>query len=678
MEQPLTQPAGAARHETLLAHREWVRALARSLTSRADDADDVEQQTWLAALGAAPDDVRSLRAWLVVVARNAARRLRRTESRQRERAERSDVRPPAASAAELVEQADVHARLVAAVVALGEPYREAILLRYFEGLAVREVAHRAGVPVETARARLRRARAALRDRLEQDLGPARPWRLALLVLAGPAPDPVAGATAVAGGALVTIKSLALVACVAVAAIVGWSVWRPGAGGSQTTAAGGSDTAAAVGAGAGTGAPPPRPRAASDGRDVASSPDAKSPPVEPAPAAPSAPTIAVRLAATLASRDPTLDALDLTGDAPLAAFGRLADATGCDIAATRAAAAHLESRPRAAWCTLSGETSGDQALQLVANLCGVVWKVDGDRIVVQTADETVTASTTVVTVQRPAARPPAVVRGRVRDASGASVAGAEIVVHIGTPKVVASSGADGTFEIRRRGAYATWEGYVSARAAGLVPSRAVRIDAAAPTPQSVDLVVRGPAGTLQVRSTADGAPAAGAVVTIGPESPQEIAIDGGGRAFELPAIATAGADGVATVHGLVPGATAFRVALAGFQSQTVEAVIVAGEIARADVALAKRPSIAGRVRDARVALRVDDVPLRDVIAYLTRITRLNVIAHPDLGDRLDRRVSLALTDEPLENVLRMLCDQAGDATFVVNETDGVVEIRAKPK
>ena len=42
--------------EALLAHREWVRSLARRLTSNAVDADDLERDAWLAAASSRPRD----------------------------------------------------------------------------------------------------------------------------------------------------------------------------------------------------------------------------------------------------------------------------------------------------------------------------------------------------------------------------------------------------------------------------------------------------------------------------------------------------------------------------------------------------------------------------------------------------------------------------------------------
>ena len=62
----------------------------------------------------------------------------------------------ATSAAELAERADTLRCVVQAVVELDEPYRETILLRYFEGLAIDAVAARMNAPLETTRARIRR------------------------------------------------------------------------------------------------------------------------------------------------------------------------------------------------------------------------------------------------------------------------------------------------------------------------------------------------------------------------------------------------------------------------------------------------------------------------------------------------------------------------------------------
>src|SRR6185295_1660931 len=140
--------------ETLLAHRAWVRGVARAVVHDPNAADDVEQETWLAALSSPPRDESAVRGWFRVVLRNRARQGGRAESR-RERRETASARPEATpSAAELAELADTHRRVVQVVVELAEPYRETILLRYFEGLAVEDVAARTGEAARAARARV--------------------------------------------------------------------------------------------------------------------------------------------------------------------------------------------------------------------------------------------------------------------------------------------------------------------------------------------------------------------------------------------------------------------------------------------------------------------------------------------------------------------------------------------
>jgi predicted RNA polymerase sigma factor len=54
----------------LLAHTAWARRLARSLTADADAADDLVQETWIAATQHPPATDRPLRPWLAVVLRN--------------------------------------------------------------------------------------------------------------------------------------------------------------------------------------------------------------------------------------------------------------------------------------------------------------------------------------------------------------------------------------------------------------------------------------------------------------------------------------------------------------------------------------------------------------------------------------------------------------------------------
>jgi RNA polymerase sigma-70 factor (ECF subfamily) len=225
--------ARAPAPETLLVHTNWMRRLARSLVRDDAQADDVVQDAMAAALRSPPRDPLALPAWLAATVRNAARQMWRGESRRAAR-EASSARPESLpGAAEVVARAEEHGLVVQAVVALDEPYRTALLLRFFDDLPPREVAQRTGVPLETARARIRRGLDQLRGSLDRvHGGDGRTWRLALVPLmldrigAGSAAGTGAGATGskittgaltMASGVTAAVGGLALLAGIA----VGW-------------------------------------------------------------------------------------------------------------------------------------------------------------------------------------------------------------------------------------------------------------------------------------------------------------------------------------------------------------------------------------------------------------------------------------------------------------------------
>ena len=144
----------------LMEHREFVSRVARRLLT-ADEAEDVVQDTWLATLESPPPRQAPLKAWLARVARNlSVQRIR--ERARRKRLETRAVRASAtAPAGDLADRIAWQQRVVAAVLDLEEPYREAILLRFFENLPPRAVARRVGAPINTVRTRVRRGLALL-------------------------------------------------------------------------------------------------------------------------------------------------------------------------------------------------------------------------------------------------------------------------------------------------------------------------------------------------------------------------------------------------------------------------------------------------------------------------------------------------------------------------------------
>ena len=197
--------------ERLLSHRGFVRALVRRLLDDEHQVDDVEQQTWMAAMRAGPRDAGKLRGWLGAVARNFARRHVRDEQLRRAREPDGDRPPPERTAHEFLEQEERRREVVAAVMRLAEPYRTVVLLRWFKELPPKEIAKQLGVPVETVKTQLRRGH----DRLRVDLdarhgGERRAWVVWLAPLAWP--ESAAAGTAIGATltGVVTMKAMAWV------------------------------------------------------------------------------------------------------------------------------------------------------------------------------------------------------------------------------------------------------------------------------------------------------------------------------------------------------------------------------------------------------------------------------------------------------------------------------------
>jgi len=183
--------------DALLARREWVRRFARTLARDDASADDLAQEAMLAAIEHPPSNADAPAGWLRRVTSRLAMNRSRGE-RRREARENAALRPDASPATDdVVVAAESHRRVVEAVMALGEPYRTTVLLRFFEDLPPRDVAARMHVPVETVRARVRRAVEQLRARLDEGHGGKRAvWLTPLLRerTGDSAPAPVGAAT----------------------------------------------------------------------------------------------------------------------------------------------------------------------------------------------------------------------------------------------------------------------------------------------------------------------------------------------------------------------------------------------------------------------------------------------------------------------------------------------------
>ena len=202
--------------EALLAQSNWLRRLARGLVRDENAAEDLAQDTWVAALRARPAD---LRAWMSVVARNFARRSQRDAGLRSSHEARGARTEPVEGPDEIAARVDLQRKLAEALLALEEPYRSALVLRYLDGLSTIQVAEKLGVSHDAARQRISRGLAKLRERLDREHQQGRAGWLSALVPFAHAPK-----STITGGLLLMGTKTKLVLAVAVAALGLW-IWK---------------------------------------------------------------------------------------------------------------------------------------------------------------------------------------------------------------------------------------------------------------------------------------------------------------------------------------------------------------------------------------------------------------------------------------------------------------------
>jgi RNA polymerase sigma-70 factor (ECF subfamily) len=158
-------PGGLEIARLVVDHHADVYRYAYRLAGSSADAEDLAQQTFLAA-HTKLDQLRTAdnaRAWLFAILRNCYLKSRRKRA------------PLAAASVELDvdeipadDAADTHIdrdRLQAALDAIADDYKLVLVMFYFEECSYREIAARLGVPLGTVMSRLSRAKAQLRGRL---------------------------------------------------------------------------------------------------------------------------------------------------------------------------------------------------------------------------------------------------------------------------------------------------------------------------------------------------------------------------------------------------------------------------------------------------------------------------------------------------------------------------------
>ncbi|MDB5431865.1 MAG: subfamily polymerase sigma-24 subunit [Caulobacter sp.] len=143
--------------------------------AQADTAEDLHQETWISiSRNAAAFDANKagFRAWLFTIARNKVwDHFRRQKIAVLAPAGDDAVMmapDPGPTPLEQVQSRQLAERLVAAVEALPLEQRGAFILFADAGLSLEEIAQATGVPVETAKSRLRYARVRLREALASE------------------------------------------------------------------------------------------------------------------------------------------------------------------------------------------------------------------------------------------------------------------------------------------------------------------------------------------------------------------------------------------------------------------------------------------------------------------------------------------------------------------------------
>lgn len=211
----------AAQLQTLLSERHWLIGLSRHLVAGIDEPEDLVQETYLRALrreDGVPED--HARGWLAKTARNVSQDAKRRAAARAAR-EREVAAQEASAAApdEMLAFAEFRSRVAAAVMALEEPERTAVVMRFYEGISTEEIAARTEAEAGTVRQRISRALRKLRSRLDAEQED-RAWVPAALAMAA---QPGLGAKVGAG-----LSAAFLVSAVAVVAALG-ILLAPGSG-----------------------------------------------------------------------------------------------------------------------------------------------------------------------------------------------------------------------------------------------------------------------------------------------------------------------------------------------------------------------------------------------------------------------------------------------------------------
>jgi RNA polymerase sigma factor (sigma-70 family) len=225
--------------QELLSNTRWIRRLAGHLAHDGDVADDLAQETWLAARGSRRPAEVAPSTWLAAIVRNLLRMRVRSEHRRAAREDAAAAESARAAAPSdpetALERLELQQLIGRLVLELAEPYRSTVVLRYYEGLTGGEIARRTGVPAGTVRWRLKQGLDTVRARLDARWGHRGAWIPLIAPLAEAGPSGEAPELARAAPAKLAVAALGLTL------IGGAAVWV-GRGAVVTSSVGNQQTA----------------------------------------------------------------------------------------------------------------------------------------------------------------------------------------------------------------------------------------------------------------------------------------------------------------------------------------------------------------------------------------------------------------------------------------------------
>lgn len=208
--------------DDLLAHASFLRRLCRELVRDAHAADDLVQDTLIAALERPPQETGSIKSWLATVAANLSRNNRRGQARRNER-EHATAREERVEGDQLaLDCIEVQQQVLQHLLALPVEQRTVLFMRYYEDLSPSAIADRLRVPVKTIKSRHTRALAALRERLDQRSEGDRTRWMSALAPASALRGFGAGWTTALGG--LAVKKMLVAVAVVLVAILAWRSW----------------------------------------------------------------------------------------------------------------------------------------------------------------------------------------------------------------------------------------------------------------------------------------------------------------------------------------------------------------------------------------------------------------------------------------------------------------------